>query len=166
MEIGGSSSVPSHYLTSISDNCSEANMWSTSLQPPTPTPTPTPWSTALSPTHHFCKFYHSINSNLERISPPLKSSSSSSSARPEPPHMAAGIYIATPSRTVVHLKHSPLLGPKPTSLAAPTLRLPHSLQKFQGIKRRKPNLTVCFVLEDEKLTRLGSRDLGEESGEE
>ncbi|KAL0341026.1 UNVERIFIED_CONTAM: Beta-carotene hydroxylase 2, chloroplastic [Sesamum radiatum] len=80
--------------------------------------------------------------------------------------MAAGIYIATPSRTVVHLKHSPLLGPKPTSLAAPTLRLPHSLQKFQGIKRRKPNLTVCFVLEDEKLTRLGSRDLGEESGEE
>ncbi|KAL0382387.1 UNVERIFIED_CONTAM: Beta-carotene hydroxylase 2, chloroplastic [Sesamum calycinum] len=80
--------------------------------------------------------------------------------------MAAGVYIATPSRTVVHLKHSPLLGPKPTSLAAPTLRLPHSLQKFQGIKRRKPNLTVCFVLEDEKLTRLGSRDLGEESGEE
>ncbi|KAK4403620.1 Beta-carotene hydroxylase 2, chloroplastic [Sesamum angolense] len=84
----------------------------------------------------------------------------------EPPHMAAGVYIATPSRTVVHLKHSPLLGPKPTSLAAPTLRLPHSLQKFQGIKRKKPNLTVCFVLEDEKLTRLGSRDLGEESGEE
>ncbi|KAK4436272.1 Beta-carotene hydroxylase 2, chloroplastic [Sesamum alatum] len=83
--------------------------------------------------------------------------------------MAAGIYIATPSRTVVHLKHSPLLGPKPTSLAAPALRLSHSLEKFHGIlrlKRKKPNLTVCFVLEDEKLTRLGSRDLGEESGEE
>ncbi|KAL0452466.1 UNVERIFIED_CONTAM: Beta-carotene hydroxylase 2, chloroplastic [Sesamum latifolium] len=80
--------------------------------------------------------------------------------------MAAGIYIATPSRTVVHLKHSPLLGPKPIS---PALRLSHSLQKFHGIlglKRKKPNLTVCFVLEDEKLTPLGSRDLGEESGEE
>lgn len=75
--------------------------------------------------------------------------------------MAAGIYIATPSRTVVHFKHSPLLGPKPSSLAAPALRLSHSLGKFPGISRKKPNLTVCFVLEDEKLRRLG-----EESGEE
>ncbi|KAI3471167.1 hypothetical protein Pfo_027830 [Paulownia fortunei] len=83
--------------------------------------------------------------------------------------MAAGISIVTNSRTIVFFKHSPFLGLKPTSLATPTVRLSHSLQKCHGIlrfKRKKPNLTVCFVLEDEKLTQLGSRDLEEESGED
>ncbi|KAK6117652.1 hypothetical protein DH2020_048614 [Rehmannia glutinosa] len=83
--------------------------------------------------------------------------------------MAVGISVATTSRTVVHFKHSPFLGPKPTSLAAPNFRVSRFPQKCHGIlriKRRKPNLTVCFVLEDEKLRYSGSREVEEESGEE
>lgn len=77
--------------------------------------------------------------------------------------------MATTSRNVIHFRHTPFLGPKPTSLLAPSLRVPHSIQKFNGVlrfKRRKPGLTVCFVLEDEKLAHLGSRDLGEGSGDD
>ncbi|KAL7108346.1 hypothetical protein ACP275_06G106900 [Erythranthe tilingii] len=82
--------------------------------------------------------------------------------------MAAGISMATTSRTIVHSSHSPFLGPKPTSLFTPTSKLPHSLQKFHGVlrfKRRKSNLTVCFVLEEEKLADWITRDSGEGSGD-
>nr|UAJ74778.1 beta carotene hydroxylase [Buddleja davidii] len=84
--------------------------------------------------------------------------------------MAAGMSVATTSRTVLHLKHTPFLGPKPTSLV--TLLSP-SVLKFHRIlryKRRNPSFRVCFVLEDEKLsslTRLGEiSDSERESGEE
>ncbi|PIN20288.1 Beta-carotene 3-hydroxylase [Handroanthus impetiginosus] len=83
--------------------------------------------------------------------------------------MAAGVSVATNSRTVAHFKHSPFLGPKPTAFGAPTSQVSQSLQKFHGFlrcRRKKPNLTICFVLEDEKLTQLGSGDLREESGKE
>ncbi|KAI3458101.1 hypothetical protein Pfo_014764 [Paulownia fortunei] len=86
--------------------------------------------------------------------------------------MAARISVATTSRTIVHYKHIPFLCPKPTSLVTPTLLLSPSVLKFHRIlrsKRKKPNLTVCLVLEDEKLsggTQLGIQDSEKESGQE
>nr|ALE33754.1 beta-carotene hydroxylase 2 [Erythranthe lewisii] len=77
--------------------------------------------------------------------------------------------MATTSRTIVHSSHTPFLGPKPTSLFPATSKLPRSLQKFRGIlrfNRKKSNLTVCFVLGEEKLADWRSRDLGEGSGDE
>ncbi|KAL2556109.1 Beta-carotene 3-hydroxylase 1 [Forsythia ovata] len=63
--------------------------------------------------------------------------------------MAAGISVTVAgcSSRTIHFKHSPFLGPKPTKLFSP------SIQKFDKILRckRKNNLTVCFVLENEKL---------------
>ncbi|KAL8519271.1 hypothetical protein ACS0TY_010276 [Phlomoides rotata] len=73
--------------------------------------------------------------------------------------MAAGIYIATPTRTLSHLNHSPFL-PARFSLSPKS----HGVLRFG---RKKPNLTVCFVLEDEKLKQLGSVGFEEKSnGEE
>ncbi|KAL3652408.1 Phospholipase A2 crotoxin acid subunit CA [Castilleja foliolosa] len=79
--------------------------------------------------------------------------------------MAAGISFAA-TRTIVHLRYGPFLGPKPNSAASspPALRVSGFIRKCHGISRpmtRKPNLTVCFLPESEKLTRLG-----EKSGEE
>ncbi|KAH6770904.1 beta-hydroxylase 1 [Perilla frutescens var. hirtella] len=65
--------------------------------------------------------------------------------------MAAG--ISSPGG-ILHLKHSPFLGPKPTQL-----------QRFHGVLRsgrRMPNLTVCFVLKDEKLTEREEESNGVE----
>ncbi|KAH6809669.1 beta-hydroxylase 1 [Perilla frutescens var. frutescens] len=65
--------------------------------------------------------------------------------------MAAG--ISSPG-AILHLKHSPFLGPKPTQL-----------KRFHGVLRsgrRMPNLTVCFVLKDEKLTEREEESNGVE----
>nr|AIX87525.1 carotenoid beta-ring hydroxylase 1 [Lycium ruthenicum] len=58
---------------------------------------------------------------------------------------AARISFTSTSRTI-YFRHSPFLGPKPTSTSpfCPNLG---AILKY----RRKPSFTVCFVLEDEKL---------------
>nr|ALE33753.1 beta-carotene hydroxylase 1 [Erythranthe lewisii] len=79
---------------------------------------------------------------------------------------------ASTSNTVV--KHIPYFGPKATSLVTPSLLLSPSVLKFHTIltvKKKKPKLAVCFVLEDSKLsssgTQLGFTDSsGEESAEQ
>ncbi|KAL8557262.1 hypothetical protein ACS0TY_004630 [Phlomoides rotata] len=81
--------------------------------------------------------------------------------------MAARFPTAPTARATFHFKHTTFLGPKPnTSLATPTLLISPSVLNFE---RKKPNLTVCFVVEDEKLSsgaKLGFEDLPEkESGE-
>nr|AGN03857.1 beta-carotene hydroxylase [Scutellaria baicalensis] len=82
--------------------------------------------------------------------------------------MAARLSVASTSGTIFHFKRTPFLCPRPTSVAAP----PTSLISPSVLKsrRRKPNLMVCFVLEDEKSssgTELGVLDSSEkESGEE
>lgn len=63
--------------------------------------------------------------------------------------MAAIVSATATSTAVFHLKHSPFLAPKPTSLPTPTLLLFPSVLNFL---RKKPNLTVCFVLDNEKLS--------------
>lgn len=84
----------------------------------------------------------------------------------EPPSMAAG---ATASTTLV--KHMPFLGPKlTTSLVAPSLLLSPSVLKFYKIstskRKTKPNLTVCVVLEDKKLSSSGTQSRFSESEKE
>ncbi|KAG6429489.1 hypothetical protein SASPL_107540 [Salvia splendens] len=69
--------------------------------------------------------------------------------------MAAGISFSATSRPILRSRHSPFLGPRPA------LQIPPSLHRIHGIFRR-PNLTVCFVLEDEKLR--GSLEPEDESG--
>ncbi|KAK4487231.1 hypothetical protein RD792_006551 [Penstemon davidsonii] len=82
--------------------------------------------------------------------------------------MAAGFSVTTTtSRTTVHFNHNPFLIPKPTSSISSTLLLSPSVKKFHGVlryRRKKPNLTVCFVLEDEKL--ISVTQLEKEIGEE
>lgn len=79
--------------------------------------------------------------------------------------MAAGISVATAPGTVLRSSYSPFLGPKPVARA---LRISPSLQSVGGIlrlgRRRSPNLTVCFVLEDEKLRGIQESEEGEASG--
>lgn len=60
---------------------------------------------------------------------------------------AARISFSSTSRTI-YFRHSPFLGPKPTSTTPPLLS-----PNLDAIlrSRRKPSFTVCFVLEDEKL---------------
>lgn len=72
--------------------------------------------------------------------------------------MAAGISSSTSPGAILHLKHSPFLGPRPASLV--TVTRTHNLQRVLRSGRRRPNLTVCFVLEDEKVMSI------EESEEE
>nr|QBC36226.1 beta-carotene hydroxylase 1 [Petunia x hybrida] len=54
------------------------------------------------------------------------------------------------SSRVIHFHHSPFLGPKPTSTIpiSPFSRNLGAILRF----KRKPTLTVCFVLEDQKLS--------------
>ncbi|KAK6135261.1 hypothetical protein DH2020_031004 [Rehmannia glutinosa] len=91
-----------------------------------------------------------------------------SSGDQKPPSMADRISVATTSRTFFRFKDMSF----PTSLVRPTLMLSPSVLKFQRIlrcKRKKPNLTVCLVLEDGKLssgTQLGIEDSEKEIGEE
>ncbi|PIN26454.1 Beta-carotene 3-hydroxylase [Handroanthus impetiginosus] len=79
--------------------------------------------------------------------------------------MAAGISVATTSTTTLHFNHLPIHR-KPTSRVCP------SFPKFHRIlRRKKPNLMICFVLEDEKLSlnrgmQLESCDSEKEAGEE
>ncbi|KAG6426535.1 hypothetical protein SASPL_110760 [Salvia splendens] len=68
-----------------------------------------------------------------------------------PPSMAAGISFSTTPRPILRSRHSP----------RPALQIPPPLHRIHGILRR-PNLTVCFVLEDEKLREI--RELEDESG--
>ncbi|XP_051121701.1 beta-carotene hydroxylase 2, chloroplastic [Andrographis paniculata] len=73
--------------------------------------------------------------------------------------MAAGTSIVATSRAVLHFKHRPLLCPKRNSIAAPELRIFHPFQKLNGVlrlDRSRPNLTVCFVVENEELTASAS----------
>ncbi|KAL6581489.1 Phospholipase A2 crotoxin acid subunit CA [Orobanche minor] len=79
--------------------------------------------------------------------------------------MAAGISIATTasSRTVVYFKHGPFLGPNPTSVIGPDFRVSPFLQKCRRVlrvKRRKSNLTVFAVPEDEKSKHLEAENGG------
>ncbi|XP_073123983.1 beta-carotene 3-hydroxylase, chloroplastic-like [Henckelia pumila] len=85
--------------------------------------------------------------------------------------MAAGMSLFTSCRTVVHFKHTPL---PPTSTNSPTL-LFSPLDKFRKISRfkrsKQPDLTVCFVVEEEKLAAAGlvvslEDDPTERSGDE
>lgn len=64
--------------------------------------------------------------------------------------MAAG----SASSPTICFKHNPVLGPKPTSTSPPVLLFSPLTRNFGEINlrcRRKPKLTVCFVLENEKL---------------
>ncbi|XP_009586989.2 beta-carotene hydroxylase 2, chloroplastic-like [Nicotiana tomentosiformis] len=64
--------------------------------------------------------------------------------------MAAG----SASSPTICFKHNPVLGPKPTSTSPPVLFFSPLTRNFGEINlrcRRKPKLTVCFVLENEKL---------------
>ncbi|EYU25142.1 hypothetical protein ABFS82_06G029000 [Erythranthe guttata] len=66
---------------------------------------------------------------------------------------AATTTTTTTSNTVV--KHIPYFGPKPTSLVTPSLLLSPSVLKFHRIltlKKKKPKLAICFVLEDKTKT--------------
>lgn len=75
--------------------------------------------------------------------------------------MAAGISVATTPGAVLR---APFLGPKP---AARALRFSPSLHRVEAILRlgrRSPNLTVCFVLGDEKLSGIQESEEEEESG--
>lgn len=64
--------------------------------------------------------------------------------------MAAGSY------QTIHLLVNSFLRPKPNHVARPTLVFSSSIKRIGGglslgPRRRKPGLTVCFVLEDEKI---------------
>lgn len=64
--------------------------------------------------------------------------------------MAAGSY------QTIHLFVNSFLRPKPYHVARPTLVFSSSIKRIGGglrlgPRRRKPGLTVCFVLEDEKI---------------
>ncbi|NP_001234348.1 beta-carotene hydroxylase [Solanum lycopersicum] len=65
---------------------------------------------------------------------------------------AARISASSTSRTF-YFRHSPFLGPKPTSTTSHVSPIsPFSLNLGPILRsRRKPSFTVCFVLEDEKL---------------
>ncbi|XP_022872860.1 beta-carotene hydroxylase 2, chloroplastic-like [Olea europaea var. sylvestris] len=65
--------------------------------------------------------------------------------------MAAGISVAGCSSRTILFKHNPILGLKPTKLFSPSIQ---NLDKILSCKW-KNNLTVCFVLEDEKLESSG-----------
>ncbi|KAL0304312.1 UNVERIFIED_CONTAM: Beta-carotene hydroxylase 2, chloroplastic [Sesamum radiatum] len=83
--------------------------------------------------------------------------------------MAARISIATTSKTSIHFKHAAFLSPRTVSVGTPSLPLCPSVLEIGRIlryKSRKPSLTVCSVLRDEKLSRLENPDSGKESGEE
>lgn len=73
--------------------------------------------------------------------------------------MAAIVSVAATSTAAFHLKHSPFLAPRPTSLPTPALLLFPSVLNFV---RKKPNFTVCFVLDNDKLSgdtgSLATRD--------
>lgn len=62
---------------------------------------------------------------------------------------AARISFSSTSRTI-YFRHSPFLGPKPTSTTRPVYPVSPNLGPILK-SRRKPSFTVCFVLEDEKL---------------
>lgn len=68
--------------------------------------------------------------------------------------MAAGIVAAAGTQTIC-FRVNPFITRKPTSLVTPTLIFSPLHQQFSSGTilryRRKPNLTVRFVLEDEKL---------------
>ncbi|KAL0299572.1 UNVERIFIED_CONTAM: Beta-carotene hydroxylase 2, chloroplastic [Sesamum radiatum] len=83
--------------------------------------------------------------------------------------MAARISIATTSKTTVHFKHAAFLSPRTVSVGTPALPLCPSVLEIGRIlryKSRKPSLTVCSLLRDEKLSRLEIPDSGEKIGEE
>ncbi|XP_059629192.1 beta-carotene hydroxylase 2, chloroplastic-like [Cornus florida] len=81
--------------------------------------------------------------------------------------MAAGISMASSSRSF-HFCRNPFLGPKPTSTLTPTSLFSISIRRFDTIlrSRRKPTLTVCFVVENEKLNTRIETEAEEESSEE
>ncbi|KAL1564256.1 beta-carotene 3-hydroxylase [Salvia divinorum] len=72
--------------------------------------------------------------------------------------MAAEISFSTTPQSILSSRHNAFLGPRPA------LQIPPSLHKIHGILRRL-NLTVCFVLEDEKLRGTREPEDEEESGE-
>lgn len=64
--------------------------------------------------------------------------------------------MAAGSSQIIHLFVNSLLRPKPNQTATPTLVFSPSLKRIGGglslgPRLRKPSLTVCFVLEDEKI---------------
>ncbi|CAI9092291.1 OLC1v1027490C4 [Oldenlandia corymbosa var. corymbosa] len=65
--------------------------------------------------------------------------------------MAAGIASAAVTRTVC-FHFNPLLSLKPTSVSKPTIIFSPNARQFRNIlsHRRKPRVTVCVVVEDEK----------------
>ncbi|KAJ9679523.1 hypothetical protein PVL29_021443 [Vitis rotundifolia] len=67
--------------------------------------------------------------------------------------MAVEISVATTSRSL-RLGRNPFLGPKPTSPFTPTSRFIPSIRRHDNIFRcrKKTRLTVCFVVEEEKLS--------------
>ncbi|XP_047973807.1 beta-carotene hydroxylase 2, chloroplastic-like [Salvia hispanica] len=69
--------------------------------------------------------------------------------------MSAGTTVPVSSLALFQFKHSSFLAPKSTSLAASPSPLPPS------VSRKKPNLTVRFLLKNEKLTELAIRDAPE-----
>ncbi|WKA07294.1 hypothetical protein VitviT2T_025138 [Vitis vinifera] len=67
--------------------------------------------------------------------------------------MAVEISVATSSRSP-RLGRNPFLGPKPTSPFTPTSLFIPSIRRHENIFRcrKKTRLTVCFVVEEEKLS--------------
>lgn len=64
--------------------------------------------------------------------------------------------MAAGSSQTIHLFVNSFLRPKPNHIATPTLVFSSSLKRIGGglslgPRRRKPSLTVCLVLEDEKI---------------
>ncbi|KAK2983568.1 hypothetical protein RJ640_023102, partial [Escallonia rubra] len=79
--------------------------------------------------------------------------------------MAFGITVAASSRSF-RLGRNAFLGPKPTSTLTPTSLLFSPIRRFDTIPRsRRPCLTVCFVVEDNKLP-APIENLREEESEE
>ncbi|XP_047973138.1 beta-carotene hydroxylase 2, chloroplastic-like [Salvia hispanica] len=70
--------------------------------------------------------------------------------------MAARISVAAAPRAT--LRHGPFLGPKPKPIASL-----HWISRSERSRRRRPNLTVCFVLEDEKLRAIDEPEAEEEA---
>ncbi|KAL1564052.1 beta-carotene 3-hydroxylase [Salvia divinorum] len=72
--------------------------------------------------------------------------------------MEAEISFSTTLRLILRSSHNPFLGPRPA------LQIPLSLHRIHEILRR-PNLSVCFILEDEIMREIREPEDEEESGE-
>ncbi|KAL6320764.1 hypothetical protein AAG906_008764 [Vitis piasezkii] len=78
--------------------------------------------------------------------------------------MAVEISVATTSRSL-RLGRNPFLGPKPTSPFTPTSLFIPSIRRHENIFRcrKKTRLTVCFVVEEEKLSTAVVENRSEET---